>query len=227
MASTLKQVKQFINSALQVIYPSLCRTCDRIILPQSVFCTTCIQEIKPIVSIFLPITSGISMPVFAAGSYQGPLRALVLRKFGGDMLASRQLAHVMLATMPFDMINADIIIPVPLHWWRYAQRGYNQAVIMAKEIGKELKVPTNSILVRSKRTSFQSRLDPEERRQNVSDAFALHPWHQFKGLPDLQGKHVVLVDDLCTTGATLISAAKTLLPLKPASITGVVACRAV
>ncbi|MBS1988224.1 ComF family protein [Candidatus Dependentiae bacterium] len=227
MAGALKQVRQFINSALQVIYPSLCRTCDRIILPQSVFCTACIQEIKPIVSTFLPITSGMSMPVFAAGSYQGPLKALVLRKFNGDMLASKQLAHVMLATMPFDVINADLVIPVPLHWWRYAQRGYNQAVIMAKEIGKELKVPAYSMLVRSKRTSFQSRLDPEERRQNVFDAFALHPWHQFKGISNVQGKHVILVDDLCTTGATLMSAAKTLLPLKPASITAVVACRAV
>jgi len=227
MAGSLKQVRQFINSALQVIYPSLCRTCDRIILPQSVFCTACIQEIKPIVSIFLPLTSGMSMPVFAAGAYQGPLKALVLRKFGGDMLASKQLAHVMLATMPFDSISADLVIPIPLHWWRYAQRGYNQAVIMAREIGKELQVPASSMLVRSKRTSFQSRLDPEERRQNVFDAFAFHPWYRIKSMPNLQGKHVVLVDDLCTTGATLISAGKTLLPLKPASITAVVACRAV
>lgn len=214
-------------SALQIIYPSLCRTCQRIILPQSVFCTTCIQAIKPLVSVIFPLNNQMSMSVFAAGVYDGPLKALVVKKFGGDMLASKQLARVMLARMPFDQIPTDIIVPVPLHWWRYAQRGYNQAAIMAREIGKELQVPAISLLMRSKRTSFQSRLDAEERWQNVDDAFIIHPWHHFKKKPSIQGKHILLVDDLCTTGATLISAAKTILPLKPASISAVVGCRAV
>lgn len=227
MARSLKYVKQLVGTALQAIYPSLCRTCQRIILPQSVFCMTCIQEIKPLVSLDIAVTQRMSMTVLTAGAYDGPLKALVTKKFNGDMLASKQLAKVMLATMPFDKISADIVVPIPLHWWRYAQRGYNQAVIMAKEISRELNVPTKSLLMRSKRTSFQSRLDAEERKQNVGDAFSIHPWHQAKGLALIQGKHLLLVDDLCTTGSTLISAAKTLLVLKPASITAVVACRAI
>lgn len=227
MAGSLKYVRRLVNTALQVVYPSLCRTCQRIILPQSVFCTACIQEIKPLVSILLPLTARLSMPVFTAGAYEGPLKSLVIKKFGGDMLASKQLAQVMLATMPFEQIKADIVIPIPLHWWRYAQRGYNQSVVMAKEIGKELNIPMKTLLMRNKCTSFQSRLNSEERRQNVSDAFTLHPWYQFKGVSQIHDKHIVLVDDLCTTGSTLVSAAKTLLSLNPASITAVVGCRAV
>lgn len=223
----MKFVKNLIDGAIQIFYPSLCRGCERVILPQSVFCVTCIQDIKPLVSVMFPITTRMSMTVFSAGSYDGPLKTLVLKKFYGDMLASKQLARVMLAVMPFDQINADIVVPIPLHWWRYAGRGYNQSVVMAQEIGNELCIQSRSLLMRKKKTVFQSRLSAEQRKSNLDNAFVIHPWINFKGINVVQGKNILLVDDLCTTGSTLVSAAKALLELKPKSITAVVGCRAI
>jgi competence protein ComFC len=94
----------------------------------------------------------------------------------------------------------DVIVPVPLHPSRQKQRGYNQAALLARELGAQQKCPVvEDILIRSKATAPQVDLDAQARRANVHGAFQCRN-------DSLAGKHVLLVDDVCTTGATLESA---------------------
>jgi len=94
-------------------------------------------------------------------------------------------------------LPAEIIVPVPLHSNRLRERGYNQAALLARELGKSigLAVAENG-LVRVRATRPQVELNAQERKENVSDAFHCSNM-------ELKGKRVLLIDDVCTTGATL------------------------
>ena len=92
--------------------------------------------------------------------------------------------------------DIDTVLPVPLHWWRKWNRGYNQAEVIAAELAKALHAQLRpEDLVRLRRTRSQTRLDAEARVRNVKGVFALR--HVFPA------RHVLLVDDTFTTGATL------------------------
>jgi len=186
-----------------------------------VFCEPCKDGIKPLVSQIIPLTTTKKLTVFALGAYKGPLRSLVLRKMVREPAASEQLAHLMLEELPFETYKPDYLVPIPLHWTRYAWRGYNQADVMARLIAKKRSIPMLSLLKRVRRTVIQAGLTYKERQRNVAKVFVTSQKNT------IEGKHVLLVDDLCTTGATLKNAAHALLPLRPARITAVVACRVI
>ena len=98
---------------------------------------------------------------------------------------------------------ADLLMPVPLHASRVAERGYNQSALLARILGSAARVPVvEGILVRQKATLPQVGLSWHERRRNVSDAFVCRE--------SMEGQRVVLVDDVCTTGATLEACAAAL-----------------
>lgn len=96
-----------------------------------------------------------------------------------------------------------IIIPIPLSKSRRRKRGYNQAEILAKEIGRLMDIPVDTeSLIRNKNTIPQKVMDARGRRKNLQHAFA------WKGMK-LQGVNVLLIDDIYTTGSTIDVAAKT------------------
>ena len=101
----------------------------------------------------------------------------------------------------------DLVVPVPLHWLRKLRRGYNQAEVVAQGVADALAVPVCArLLVRRRRTRSQTSLSPEERQANVSSAFAvrqkvLHRFCRRHGSP----RHILLIDDVFTTGATLLA----------------------
>lgn len=119
-------------------------------------------------------------------------------KYGGNRAAglffARQLGRYMAAQPHW--ADVDTVLPVPLHWWRKWQRGYNQAEVIASALAWELgaRLRTDALL-RVKRTRSQTTLDADARLQNVRGVFALR--HAFPA------QHVLLVDDTFTTGATL------------------------
>lgn len=101
----------------------------------------------------------------------------------------------------------DMIIPVPLYPGKYRKRGYNQAAILAREIGKLLDIPVEEqILKRIRETAPQKNLSSRKRRQNLKDAFSVEKGSQFF----LRNRTVLLADDIYTTGSTVDEAAKTL-----------------
>lgn len=226
MARQLIQSLSIFKNLSQFFYPALCCSCGVLVTTDAVLCALCMQLIKPVASVFLPITRNKSMKVFSVGAYDGPLRNLILKKFSGDMLAAKQLARLTQVFVPTHELAIDYIVAVPLHWTRYTMRGFNQAHEIAKELGRLLDRPVLRLLMRQKRTKFQSKLSATDRAYNVENAFTIHWWHQGK-TSHLRGKNILLVDDLCTTGATLVSCAKTLSALNVASITALVGCRAV
>ncbi len=99
----------------------------------------------------------------------------------------------------------DVILPIPLHATRLRERGYNQALEIAKPVAQQLGAPINRhALLRLHATAAQSDLPLEDRRRNVRGAFAVRAGN------DLAGLHVALVDDVMTSGSTVQAAARCL-----------------
>ena len=97
------------------------------------------------------------------------------------------------------LAEADVAVPVPLHWLRLARRGFNQSGVLAEAVGKASGLEVVQALRRMRRTRRQVGLDGRARRRNVEGAFAVRD----RALPAVAGRRVVLVDDVITTGATV------------------------
>ena len=119
-------------------------------------------------------------------------------KYGRNLAAGRFFAARLgayLAAAP-QFADVDCVVPVPLHWWRRWRRGYNQAEILARELAGALGASlAPKALVRVRRTRTQTRLDAAARERNVAGVFRL------RAAPS--ARHILLVDDTFTTGATL------------------------
>jgi competence protein ComFC len=111
----------------------------------------------------------------------------------------------------------DMVMSVPLHKQREYSRGYNQAYLISKAVGRDLKLPERSYLLkRLRNTDTQSLLDRKERRRNIMNAFTVTK-------PDeVKGKSILLVDDIMTTGFTLDECARMLKEAGAASVTAAV-----
>lgn len=115
--------------------------------------------------------------------------------------------------------HIDAVVPIPLHDRRYAERGFNQAALIASVVAQYIDAPMRDILVRSRYTMQQARLEKEEREVNLKDAFRLR-------LEDrVDGKNILLVDDVFTTGSTMQAAAKTLRKSGASSVVGLSVAR--
>jgi ComF family protein len=133
--------------------------------------------------------------------YAAPVDGLVLRyKFHQDLAAGRLLARLM-ARILATAESPQALVPIPLHPRRLRQRGYDQALELARPLARTLRLPLHAGLLRRVRATLpQSELDADARRANLRDAFQA----RCHGTPPA---HVALVDDVMTTGATLQAAA--------------------
>jgi ComF family protein len=146
--------------------------------------------------------------VYSYGSYEGTLRLLVhLFKYGGVTPLARTFGQFMVHALPRET-SFDVIVPMPLHWFKQWQRGFNQADLLAREVGKKWRVPVRNVMRRQKATRSQAGLTNAKRRANVSGAFRIA--FRNKGHRPLDGMRVLLVDDVVTTGATASACARVL-----------------
>ena len=160
--------------------------------------------------------------IAALGRYVGCLRTLILHaKFHGQWAVGEHLADRLLdQPRAAQLLNqADLLVPIPLHWARQIARGYNQAGVLAGTLSRRRLVATDELLKRIRRTEPQTSLNARlARARNVRGAFRLA-----RGAARfVAGKNIVLVDDVMTTAATLRSAARALQSGLPASISALV-----
>lgn len=142
----------------------------------------------------------------AAMRYNDSSRQLVLALKHGDRLhLAPTLAQWMRRAGAELLAEADLLVPVPLHWTRLFARRHNQAAVLALAIAKAGGPPVSAeCLIRRRRTPSQGRKSAVARRRNVAGAFALH------ASAEIAGKRIVLVDDVLTTGATVEECARVL-----------------
>lgn len=134
---------------------------------------------------------------YCFGSYEGPLRDLIhLLKYGGMKPLARPLGEYLSRALPLDEAF-DAAVPMPLHWRRRFDRGFNQSALLAREIGKRRRIPVWNAVRRVRATKSQIGLTNSKRRLNVRGAFR----KARLGRP-LEGLRLLLIDDVMTTGAT-------------------------
>lgn len=221
MIGLLKPLHAVARIICNLAVPPFCAACKLFLHEESIFCDTCRNTIKPVVSRVLPITPSHEMKVLAVGLYGGPLTSLIVAKSWSNRTAAVQLGELVWDMTYVQHIPYDVIVSIPLHWTRFSWRGYNQAAEIAQVIGSKSKKPVKNLLRRVRRTPYQTTIDYDKRHENVKDVFEL----SMSNAGAYEGKHILLVDDVMTSGATLQMAAKKLLKLKPASITAVVVAR--
>ncbi len=179
--------------------PPLCELCGfplEFELGQGALCGACARE----------------RPTFdrarAVMRYDDSSRALVLGFKHADRTEGVPAYGAWLARAGTELVaEADLIAPVPLHWLRLFNRRFNQAALLAQALGRNAGVPVVAdLLLRRRHTPSQGRLSPAQRRRNVAGAFAVKPSRK----PLLEGRRVLLVDDVLTTGATASACARTL-----------------
>lgn len=172
-------------------------SCPRCALPLATpapLCGECLERASPFAAAWVPFR------------YAHPLDLLEARfKFRNDLAAGRVLADLMIESATSDAPARPVsLVAVPLHRSRLRERGYNQALELAKALSAALRVPlARDLLVRVRATTAQTGLDAAARRRNLRGAFAVA---RTREMPE----HVALVDDVMTTGATLRECARVL-----------------
>jgi len=238
-------LKPFLAAALDVLFPPLCHVCRRFI-PDSGeihICPDCRERMPPIVAP-LCIVCGIpfsgagtdhvcgscstSLPRFdaarAAFAYEGASRDLIHAfKYRNKTHLRRPLALLTIGRLSEFIVSrrSDLIMPVPLHRKKLSSRGFNQAILLGEILAQRLQVPLDRRNLRRIRwTEPQVNLAAHERRANVKGAFAIHD-------PALvNGRRVLLVDDVLTTGSTADECGRILRASGAADVTVVTVARA-
>ena len=221
---------RLVREILLLVYPPLCAGCSRSFYSDKSepFCPDCFIALDLISEPYCPLcgipfgsaktTSHLcgdclgSVHRFdrarATGFYQGLMREVIHRfKYGGQTFLVNPLARMMIGPgKELTRLNRiDTIVPVPLHYKRLRQRGFNQASLLATRLGSHLKIPVDySSLRRTRWTDPQIGLSRNQRAANVKGAFSL------KALEKVKGKGVLLVDDVLTTGETVNQCVKVL-----------------
>lgn len=218
-----KSFCRIVTFFYDLFVPHYCGSCRRILVNRHVvLCVECYATIQPVVSYLLPESGNMPVKVFAMAAYEGAVQQLIRAKNYGDRISSYELGILMAQRLTVDWTDFDYLVPVPLHWTRYIKRGFNQAEIMAQRIGLTHGIPVKILIKRRKRTAYQAHLDADARFENVKHSFELL---SIKDRTIYCGKHLVVIDDLYTTGSTVTALVKELKKLKPRAITVLVAAR--
>lgn len=214
--------------------PRLCCNCDRRLTPsEDGLCTACMLALPRTDHARHPEDNEMArllwrqMDLGRAASLvyyrgQSPSVSFIYRlKYRGEPLAGttmgRLAAQAFMEEGFFDGI--DTIIPVPLAAKRQRERGYNQAAYIARGISEATLLPVAEHVVRRKWfRQTQTRLSAQDRKENVRGAFEPYRGHWWRPADDIRGQHVLLVDDVITTGATLIACAQAVAEAGPKTI---------
>jgi len=214
------RVSHLSNELINVVFPPVCAGCSKV---GELFCSECASLVQWVSD---PICYSCGKPnktilglcnnchrhplatslIRAAALHEDPVRrTLHQMKYEGYFALANPLGEIMMQAWSRWQIPSDIVVPIPLHSERKRQRGYNQAELLVQAVANNLNWNSApDVLHRHKRTAPQVGLTIDQRRHNVRGAFSANE-------DKVAGKKVLLVDDVCTTGSTLDSAARVLL----------------
>ena len=221
-----------VDAALAFVFPATCAVCQsqgsflhedcesalpRLEMP---FCSICARpgsapicsrcEVEP------PSYERIRAPYLMAGPVREMVYGLKYRNLRASVPELGRLLAIYLDSRP---LPADLAVPVPLHKSRERERGYNQSVLLAREVSKHTGIPVGEDLLRRTRDTAPqvSLASPEERGRNIEGAFEC--------AADVAGLRVLLVDDVVTTGSTMSACAAPLMEAEAAAVRGLALAR--
>ena len=209
----------------------LCRQCNLAMLSMVSlpYCPRCGATVGPNIPIrqdgcsACPVTLGRFAEVIRLGPYAKPLRSMIRQlKYRRREESLGRLGQLLTEAVAarLDVETLDVIIPVPMHWRRRLARGYDHARALAKQVGRRLDLPVGDELIRVRHTPPQVNLPRTGRIAIVRGAFAV------RSAATIEGTHVLLVDDVTTTGATANEATRTLLGSGASKVTLAVVAKA-
>jgi ComF family protein len=214
-------IKAISNTLLDLFYPPRCGGCNE--AGAGWWCPRCDAQVyrfagsHALHNIALP--NGATLVVISAGLFASPLREGIHRfKYEGQPQLAEAFGTLMCEAWRANALTADAIVPVPLHPSRRRERGFNQSELLAGVISRHTHVPMMHGLRRKRRTEQQAHLGAAARVANVKDAFVADG--------GAAAKHIVLVDDVLTTGATLAECAMALSQAGAASVLSITLARA-
>ena len=202
----------FLSSLLNLVFPKLCVCCGGSLMEgEENICLTCLYSLprlakqdytdNRIMDLFLgrvKLEKAFSWCMFEKQtSVQNILHHI---KYKDKDYLARQMGEIMAREMPDFFADIDAIVPVPLHKKKQKIRGYNQSQEIAKGVQKVVGLPIFSkLLTRTRFSETQTHKNKEERWKNTQGLFSLEPNEGF------EGKHLLLIDDVLTTGSTAIA----------------------
>ena len=233
----MSPISQIWQQILNLIYPAKCVTCG---LSDTHFCQACQDKLKyilpPVCNLCgyptpagtdwcrqcqnnaIPDLDGIRSVAFFEDS---PLRSAIHHfKYQNQQVLSASFAQLLAECLKLHQLPVDLIIPIPLYKSRYKQRGYNQSALLARSLSQLIDLPLDTkSLTRQRSTATQASLSAAERHINVVGAFSCTP-------EKINVQSILLIDDVCTTGATLNACAQVLKNAGARSVYGLTLARA-
>ncbi|SEM47704.1 comF family protein [Gemmobacter aquatilis] len=233
-----------MQAAVHLVFPPQCLSCDALVTTDFGLCARCWRE-TPFIAGLTCDCCGMPLPGDdpghavqcddclaiarpwsrgrAAMLYRDNGRRLVMALKHGDRLDLAKPAAGWLHRVAAPLLAPDTLLaPVPLHWLRMLKRRYNQSALLAGALARRTDLPhCPDLLIRARNTRSQEGRDREGRFANVADAFKVNP----KRLWQVQGRPVLLVDDVMTSGATLAACAESCLAAGAARVDVVVLTR--
>lgn len=211
----------FLRDLLFLVYPNYCKSCKKSIYKhEAILCNTCLADL-PLTKFWLQPKNELTQLFEGKTNLESAHTLLYFDKH----LAVQKLMHELkyngnqavgvflgelygleLQQHLYTHLKYDVVIPIPLHKNKLHKRGFNQAELIAKGLSKSLNIPMDTTsLIRTVNTETQTKKNREERMLNVKDAF------EVTDSKTLLQKRILLVDDVLTTGSTLIAASNTIL----------------
>ncbi len=189
--------------ALPQVQTPICPFCGQKMMQTAECCFECVKDPLP------------TTQIRAAFQFAGDIPHIIHQfKYNGLFALAEPLTEMMAEEWPKWETPVDLILPIPMHKTRQRLRGYNQSALLAKQFSKRVNRPYDEYaLQRIRHTRPQVGLNGRARLSNLSGAFEANG-------RSIHNKNILLIDDVCTTGATLVTAAKTLLEAGANSVSG-------